>query len=76
MKITTSNPDLGEAVEELEIESDAEITIGFNTKYVLDALSSISTENVIISFEDDLSPCVIKPTSDEKYTCVVMPMRI
>lgn len=77
LKITTSNPDLGEAVEELEIEgSDAEITIGFNTKYVIDALSSIDTEKVLISFEDDLSPCVIRPTSNEKYTCVVMPMRI
>ncbi len=77
LKISTSNPDLGEAVEELEVEGiDEKITIGFNTKYLLDALSSIDTEKVLVSFEDDLSPCMIRPTSEEKYTCVVMPMRI
>ncbi|MBN2497700.1 MAG: DNA polymerase III subunit beta [Deltaproteobacteria bacterium] len=75
--VTTSNPDLGEAKEEIGIEYDGgEVTIGFNARYLIDALSNIDSERVDLSLEDDLSPGVLRPADDELYTCVVMPMRI
>ena len=40
------------------------------------ALAAIDTDAVGVSLEDDLSPGVFKPTGDQRYTCVVMPMRI
>ena len=75
--ITTSNPDLGEAKEDIVIDkTDFKITVGFNARYMIDALSAIGSDRVDLSMEDDLSPGVFRPASDEKYTCVVMPMRI
>ncbi len=77
LQVTTSNPDLGEAKEDLSVENaDAEITIGFNARYLIDALSAIDAERVDLTLEDDLSPGVLRPAEDERYTCVVMPMRI
>jgi len=77
LQVTTSNPDLGEAKEDLSVENaDAEITIGFNARYLIDALSAIDSDRVDLTLEDDLSPGVLRPAEDERYTCVVMPMRI
>lgn len=77
LRVTTSNPDLGEAREDLDVEYDGkELTIGFNARYLLDALGAIGTDQIDMSMEDDLSPGVFRPSGDLAYTCVVMPMRI
>jgi DNA polymerase-3 subunit beta len=77
LRVSTSNPDLGEAREDIEIDYDGQdLTIGFNARYLIDAMSAIETDNVEFSLEDDLSPGVFKPEGDNGYTCVVMPMRI
>jgi DNA polymerase-3 subunit beta len=77
LQVTTSNPDLGEAKEDIEVEnSGGEITVGFNARYLIDALSAIDSERIDLNLEDDLSPGVLRPAEDERYTCVVMPMRI
>lgn len=77
LRVTTSNPDLGEAREDLDVEYDGkELTIGFNARYLLDALGAIGTDKIDMSMEDDLSPGVFRPSGVLSYTCVVMPMRI
>lgn len=77
LKITSNNPELGDAKEELEIDySGDEFKIGFNAKYILDILNSIEDEDIKIELNDQLSPGIIRPQSDAEYTCVVMPMRI
>ncbi|RME27803.1 MAG: DNA polymerase III subunit beta [Deltaproteobacteria bacterium] len=75
--VTNSNPDLGEAKEEIEIDYTGEsMTIGFNARYLLDAMSVMSGEAVSVSMDDDISPGVFKEQDDPDFTCVVMPMRI
>lgn len=77
LRVNTSNPDLGEAKEDIEIEySGPGMNVGFNARYLLDALGTINTETVDLSLEDDLSPGVFRPAGDMAYTCVVMPMRL
>lgn len=77
MEISSNNPELGDAKEEIPVEYNGnEFKIGFNAKYIIDVLSSISDESVDISLNDQLSPGLLTPTSDKAYTCVVMPMRI
>ncbi len=77
IKISTSNPDLGDAREDIPIDYNGKFfTIAFNARYLLDALASIQTDQVDFTLEDDLSPGVIKPSGIEGYKCVIMPMRI
>ena len=77
LKLSASSADLGEAEETLDVDyAGAEVTIGFNSKYVLDAISPIEREQIVLEFKDGLSPGVIRSVEDEGYCCVIMPMRI
>ncbi|MEW6325553.1 MAG: DNA polymerase III subunit beta [Nitrospirota bacterium] len=77
LQLTASNPDLGEAQEELAVSYAGEgVTTGFNARYLLDALSVADTEEVSMELKDALSPCVIRENGVENFLCVIMPMRI
>jgi DNA polymerase-3 subunit beta len=78
LAISTSNPDLGEAVEELEADYNGKsITIGFNARYLIDALAVLVGEGEItIELKDELSPSVIRKTGNDSYLYVLMPMRL
>jgi DNA polymerase III subunit beta len=77
LEITSNNPELGDAKEEIEIRyKGAELKIGFNARYMLDVLNSFDDDEVDIELNDQLSPGLMRPHNDASYTCVVMPMRI
>lgn len=77
LEISSNNPELGDAKEELEIRyAGAELKIGFNARYMLDVLNSFDDDEVDLELNDQLSPGLIRPHNDASYTCVVMPMRI
>jgi DNA polymerase-3 subunit beta len=77
MEITSNNPELGDAKEEIEIEyKGKDLRIGFNARYILDVLSSMTNDIVRVEINDQLSPGILRPHDDTQYTCVVMPMRI
>lgn len=75
--ISSSNPDLGDAKEEIDIAySGAEISIGFNARYIIDILQAIDKENVHLILKDNISPGLIQPEGDDGYLAVIMPMRL
>lgn len=75
--VTTSSPDLGSAIEEIEAEYDNEsLEIGYNFRYLLDILGEIKGETARFSFSDSSSPSVIHDTSDASAIYVLMPMRV
>lgn len=77
MEITSNNPELGDAKEEIDVDySGDEMKIGFNAKYILDILNSFDDQSLDLELDGQLSPGLIRPENDKKYTCVVMPMRI
>lgn len=77
LKLTAYSPDYGEAEEQMEAQySGEEITIGFNSRYMLDALGAQVSEQIVLEVKDGLSPGVVKSFEDEGTLCVIMPMRI
>lgn len=75
--LSTNNPEVGEATEELAVDYAGEvITIGFNSRYLMDVLSAIDRQTIGLELTDALSPCLITEEGDENYKCVVMPMRV
>jgi DNA polymerase-3 subunit beta len=75
--LSAASHDLGEAEEALAIQySGEEMTIGFNSRYMLDALTPIEKDEIVFEFKDGLSPGVVKSVEEEGYCCVIMPMRI
>jgi DNA polymerase-3 subunit beta len=77
LTISSSNPDLGEAREEVAIDYKGDkLSVGFNARYLIDALGVIMSENVVLELQDPLSPVLLREEGGEDYKCVVMPMRI
>ena len=77
LELYTSNPDLGEATEELPVQYRGEsLTTGFNARYLLDALAAMESETVHLEMKTALSPCVLRPEGDPGFLCVVMPMKV
>jgi len=77
LRVSSQNPDLGEANEELPLEgAGPTLQIGFNSRYLIDVLTALSSDEVVLELTDDLSPGVIHPAGDKGYTAVVMPVRI
>jgi DNA polymerase-3 subunit beta len=77
LRLAASSQDLGDAEESLDVDyAGAEVTIGFNSRYLLDAMAPVDKDEVILEFKDGLSPGVIRSVADDGYCCVIMPMRI
>ena len=75
--IYASNPDVGEAREELSAQYKGEsFEAGFNAKYFLDVLSAIEDDQAVLGLGDETSPCVIRSEHDKGFTHVIMPMRL
>ena len=75
--ITTTNPDIGESKEDMDIDFKGEpIEVAFNPRYFIDTLSVIDSEKIIINIIDEEKPCLIEGEDDDTYISVMMPMRI
>lgn len=77
LRLSASSQEIGEAEEFLDVDyAGEEIVIGFNSRYVLDAIGAIEKEQVVLELKDPQSAGLIKSLEDEGYCCVIMPMRI
>ena len=77
MKISSTNADQEEAVEEIEIDYGGDsIDIGFNVTYLLDVLNNLKSEAVNIALGDANSSALITVPDNPDFKYVVMPMRI
>ena len=77
LEVSTNNPDLGEAREEIAIDyKGPNMNIGFNARYFLDVLDVVRDEKIVLAFKDELSPCLILSEYDRGFQSVIMPMRI
>jgi len=77
LSLSSNNPDLGEAREELDVDyAGEELSIAFNARYLLDSLTALHAKEVRLGFHDSLSPTRVVPTDDDDALAVVMPMRV
>ena len=77
LKISAHNPEQEEAQEEIEADTVvSDLAIGFNVNYLLDALSALRVEHVVIQLRDSNSSALVREASSEKSRHVVMPLRL
>ena len=73
-----TNTTIGEAQDRCALAGDGkELEIGFNVRYLIDALRVIPSEEVVLELTNGLSPIVLTP-AEEKYdfSYMVLPVRI
>ncbi len=76
--LKANSPELGEAEEEMscEFNSSENLEIGFNARYLLDAISVLEGENIVFELDHDQAPGVFKLSQSDSFSGVIMPMRI
>lgn len=77
LTISSSNPDLGEASEKIDFDYAGDpISMGFNARYLLDALSALGSKEIRMGLCDGNAAIELRPTDDQDSIAVVMPMRL
>lgn len=77
LKISAHNPEQEEAQEEVEAETKVDgLAIGFNVNYLLDALTALREEQVILQLRDANSSALVREAGNERSRHVVMPLRL
>lgn len=77
IKLTASNRDIGDATDLIDCEYQGkDMAVGFNAKFLMDALKATDGDEVSISIHDPFLPVLIYTTGDgDKHKNVVMPMK-
>ncbi len=76
MILKAESSTVGEAFEKIScFKKGEDIIITFNSKYILDVLRVIKTDNVLIKLNDPLNPVIITPDKDKNYLYILMPVR-
>lgn len=76
--IQANAPGLGEFKELIKVQRQqgAGITkVAFNVRLILDAIKILDSDEITIEFNNEESPCVIRPVGLEDYTYIIMPIR-
>jgi DNA polymerase-3 subunit beta len=77
IELYSSNQDLGNAMEEFPAMYDGtEMNIGFNGRYIIDALSAIDEDEFLLELKDETSAAIIRPAEGKNLLYVIMPMRV
>ena len=77
MVLESANPDVGEAKDEIEVDyHDKEFSVGYNVKYLIDAIEVIDEKTLIFEIGAGMKPGVIRPAEKDDYLCIVMPLKI
>ena len=87
--ISTQNPDLGEAVEEVPCDYEgSDFRVGINPDYLREFLAAVEPDRVRLELKDENTQCVGYPEAPAgesgeaaadatgRYLCVIMPMRV
>lgn len=73
----TSSSEEGTVKEEIIMgKSGEDLEIGFNSKYISEALKVIDVDSLAMEFNSPVTPCLIKPITGDYFEYLVLPVRI
>jgi len=77
IKITSLSEETGQHESNLNAEVEGELVeIAFNSKYLLDFLGNVKSENIEFKSNGNLSPCTFIPDGIKDFIHIIMPMQI
>ena len=76
LKLESEKTEFGEASDEFTVNYDGKaFEIGFNTRYLLDVLNVMKSEEILMEFKNSMSPSVIREPNNDIFLSVLMPLR-
>jgi DNA polymerase-3 subunit beta len=80
MRFSSESAESGDGFDEVPVDyNGSELTVGFNAHYLLQVLSTIDQEDVVLGVSGELDPATVRPATPvgrSDYLAVIMPMRI
>lgn len=75
--LSANHPSYGDAHETIPVRYDGkEMEIGFNARYLMDALSIIADNEIVMEINNELTPVIIRTDSMQNYLGMVMPLKL
>lgn len=77
IEIMSHSPEIGHVEEEIPIKAieGEELNISFSSKYMLDGLRAIHSDEVSIEFTGSMRPFIIRPINGEEVLQLILPVR-
>ncbi len=81
VEMSSYHQDFGDAKEEVEVIYEGPpLQVGFNARYLIEALNVIDAEEILMELKDEGSPGILRPSSMtpglSDQLCIIMPMRL
>lgn len=72
-----SNSEIGDVFEKVKTsENEEELDIAFNSRYILDGVKILESEEITLNFTDSVNPLIITESDDDSYIYLVLPVRL
>lgn len=75
LKITSLSLEIGKVEEKMNIDCSENIKISFSSRYMMDALRTIETDDVILTFVGEIKPILLKNSDSDDLVCLILPIR-
>ena len=73
----SSRAEEGRGRETVYAEKEGEdLEIGFNARLVMEALKTISDEEIEMNCNTGISPCLVKPIEGDRFEYLIMPVKL
>jgi len=76
-ELSSTSPEIGTVKEDVnanEVEG-SNLKISFNSKYMMDALKAIDSDEVEVEFFGTMKPFTLKPKDDDSVVQLILPIR-
>lgn len=75
--ISSNSPEIGRVEERMNIEKNNKnnISIAFSSKFMMEAIRTIESKDVVLCFNNDVKPIIVKDDSDETLLQLILPIK-
>ena len=75
--VSSNSPEIGRVEEKMDVEknNDNNIKIAFSSKFMMDALRTIESKDVVLCFNNDVQPIIIKDDKDKTLLQLILPIK-
>jgi len=75
IKISSNTPELGKVEEYISVKNDDKIVISFISKYMLEALRSYNDKEIVLCFNEEDKPFIIKSAKEATLIQLILPIK-
>ena len=75
--ISSNIPEIGNVEEKITVskDNDSEIKIAFNSKFMMDSIKALESEEIELKFNGEIKPIIIKNPENDDVIQLILPIR-